>query len=173
MAPAILRRVATLLLLALLAGGCGFHLRGAQPLRFHRLYLEASSALPFSNALRTTLANNPALELLSAPKGAEVRLQILDERRERAILSLTTAGRVRELTLRQRVRFQALDAAGDTLLPPTDLVVERVLSFNDPDTLAKENEETQIYQELQTDTVRLLMLRLAALKPGLDGHTGP
>ena len=161
----IRRATLAAVLVAAVAGGCGFQLRHAQPLHFQRLYLEANAAQPFTRALRRALEGLPDLKLLDAPKDAEIRVQILDEHRERVILSLTTAGRVRELTLRQRVRFQAFNQAGDTLLPPTDLAVERVLSFNDSATLAKDAEEAQIYEDMQADSVRLLMLRLATLKP--------
>jgi LPS-assembly lipoprotein len=164
-------RLTLLSLAALALAACGFHLRVAQPLNFHTLWLSAAENEPFAVALRETLVNTAQLTMTQRSSDAEVQLQILAAGRERAILSLTTAGRVREVTLRQRVRFQVLNGAGETLLEPADLVVDRVLSFNDPSTLSKVSEEAQIYEELQADTVRLLMLRLSALKlPVKDGH---
>jgi len=154
-----------LLLVVSLLAACGFHLREARPLHFHSLWLIGNPNDPFVVALRDTLEGTPQLTLPPAKDAAEVQLQILATPRESAILSLTTAGQVREITLRQRLRFQVLDHNGDTLMPATDLVVERPLSFNVPNTLSKVNEENQIYAELQADTIRLLMLRLAALDP--------
>ena len=159
------RRLAALLLAACLLAACGFHLREARPLHFHSLWLVGNENDPFVAAVRDTLEANPQLTLTTRKDAAEVQLQILANPRESASLSLTTAGQVREITLRQRLRFQVLDRNGDTLLPATDLVVERPLSFNVPNTLSKVNEENQIYVELQADTIRLLMLRLAALDP--------
>lgn len=152
-------------LAALLLAACGFHLREAQPLHFHSLWLVGNENDAFVAALRNTLEGTRQLELPARKDDADVQLQILSTPQERAILSLTTAGQVRELTLRQRLRFQVLDRDGNTLLPATDLAVERPLSYNVPNTLSKVSEEAQIFTELRTDTIRLLMLRLAALDP--------
>ncbi|MDE3011725.1 MAG: hypothetical protein KGI67_12645 [Pseudomonadota bacterium] len=158
-------RLAALLLAAALAAGCGFHLREARPLHFHSLYLAASETDPYVIALRDTLSANDQLTLAPRRDDAEVQLQILATPSERAIQSLTTSGQVRELMLRQRVRFQVLDARGGTLLAATDLLVERPLSYNVPNTLSKQSEEAQIFTELRADSIRLLMLRLGALDP--------
>ncbi len=161
------------LLAASLLSACGFHLREARPLHFHTLWLVGNDTDPFVIALRDTLEGTAQLTLPKTRDAAEVQLQILSTPRERAILSLSTNGQVRELTLRQRLRFQVLDHNGDTLLPASDLVVERPLSYNVPNTLSKVNEENQIYTELQADTIRLLMLRLSALDPARNRDEQP
>jgi LPS-assembly lipoprotein len=160
-----IRRLGWLLAAAMLLAACGFHLREAKPLHFKSLYLQANDNDPFAIALIDNLSGNPGLTLTTRRDDAEVTLQILLAQRERQILSLSTAGKVRELTLRERVRFQVLDAKGELLTGPTDLVVDRVLSYNDPNALSKTTEESQIYIELQADTIRLLLLRLATIDP--------
>ena len=165
------RRLATLLLVCLT--GCGFHLRGpGEPLSFSRLYLDGNVNAPLTATLQRKLRHYPGLTLVDRADAADVRLQILGEQRERVILSLTTAGRVREVTLRQRLRFQVLNVQGDALLNPDTLLSERVLSTNDTDTLAKESEENQIYQQLEDDAIRLLLLRLQALRMPQASATG-
>ncbi len=145
--------------------GCGFHLRGpGEPLHFSRLRIEGNLNAPMTAALKRKLEHYPGLTLTDKADDADVRLQISSEQRERVILSLTTAGRVREVTLRQRVKYQMVNAQGDLLAKPDTLISERVLSTNDTDTLAKESEEKQIYQQLQDDAIRLLTLRLQALR---------
>ncbi len=152
-------------LLAALLGGCGFHLRNqGEAMHFSRLHLEGTTTGSFPQGLQKALRRYPGLTLTDQAASAEVRLQILNERRERVILSLTTAGRVREVTLRERVQFQALTPEGEILLAPAELISERVLSVNDPDTLAKDSEATVIYQQLEADSIHLLLLRLAALQ---------
>lgn len=170
-APGLLR-FCHLVVAALLAGlltACGFHLRGApEGFHFHSLYLEANATASFTRDLKRTLARQqPDVALAERSADAEVRVRILNERRERVILSLTTAGRVREVTLRHRFTYQALDAAGEPLTLPVDIQSEQVLSVNDPDTLAKGNEEQRVYRELEQDSIRVVMLRLAALRPGM------
>lgn len=160
-----LARLAGGLAAGVLLGACGFHLREARPLNFHSVWLTGNQNDSLVAALRDDLAGNPQLTLVDRREDAEVELRILATPRESAIQSLTTAGQVREILLRQRLRFQVLDHAGETLMPATDLVVERPLSFNVPNTLSKVNEENQIFTELQGDTIRLLMLRLATIDP--------
>ena len=73
------------------------------------------------------------------------------------------AGQVREFTLRQRLRFRARTPAGRVLIPETELVLSRDMSYNETDALAKEQEEAMLYRAMQVDIVDQLMRRLAAL----------
>ena len=56
------------------------------------------------------------------------------------------------------------DVEGRELIPETELVQQRDISFNESAVLAKEAEETLLYRDMQTDLVQQLMRRLAAVK---------
>ena len=149
---------------ALLLAGCGFQLRGAEPLRFRSIALtgfaprsslhdELKSALL---ARHVTVEDNPAR--------AELILQALTDVRERSVVATTTAAQVRELTLRLRLRFRTQTPAGRELTPPTELALARDLSYNETQALAKQHEEAELYRDMQSDIVAQVLRRLASVR---------
>src|ERR1700733_11123587 len=91
------RRIALLLVLAIGSAltACGFHLRGEYNVPFASVFLASTGASQVALTLRRELSNSPT-KLMPSAKDAEAQLNITDERRERIILSLSGAGRVRE-----------------------------------------------------------------------------
>jgi len=170
------RRTCLLLGGALALGGCGFRLRGQGVVyAFRTVRIEATAATPLVNELVAqlrasgllvtgsvvpTLAGTPA-----TPTPPEIVLQLLQDQRERVVVGSTASGQVRELQLRQRLRFRLQTAAGRELLAPTEMLHERDLSFSETQVLGKEMEEALLFQDMQTAAVRQLLYRLAAIKP--------
>ena len=95
---------------------------------------------------------------------AEVVLDSLNDQRERVIVSTNSAGQVREIVLRTRFRFRLRTAGGVVLIPETELLLEREISFNETAVLANEAEERLLYRDMQSDVVQQLMRRLAAVR---------
>ena len=154
----------------LLLNACGFRLRGAAaPLAFSRLRLSAPAHSPVARLLRSslqasgvTLLPDDPLPPGSAPP--EVLLDIGLDQSERAVAGTTAAGQVRELQLRQRLRFRLRTLAGRELIADTELLQQRELSFTEAQALGKEAEEALLFQDMQHALVRQLMARLAALR---------
>ncbi|HWI80094.1 MAG TPA: LPS assembly lipoprotein LptE, partial [Ramlibacter sp.] len=73
-------------------------------------------------------------------------------------------GQVREFQLRTRVKFKLRTPQGKELIPETELLQQRDISFNESAALAKEAEENLLYRDMQSDIVQQLMRRLAAVK---------
>jgi LPS-assembly lipoprotein len=158
--------------LALILVGCGFHLRQQQPILVTPLFIEAPDQQVFARMLRRALKEHPEVTITSNAKEASFRLKLISEGLERKIQTLSTDGRVREVTLRDNISFQVLTQAGEVLLPPTSLSVERVVSYDDRYALAKVNDEATVYKEMQEDGIRLLILRLNALHPTIPSPEG-
>jgi LPS-assembly lipoprotein len=155
------------LLLALLAvlAGCGFQLRGTSAgLPFETLYIQGPPTSAFALQLRRAVNATATTRVVDDPKGARAILQLLDERREKEILSLSSAGRVREFQLRYRVRYRVVGADLRDLSPPGEILLRRDFSFNDQEALSKESEENFLYRDMQTDAVQQLLRRLQATK---------
>ena len=95
---------------------------------------------------------------------AEVILDGLGERREKAVVGATSSGQVREFQLRLSFTFRLRTPQGKELIPETELLQTRDISFNESAVLAKEAEENLLYRDMQTDIVQQLMRRLAAVK---------
>jgi LPS-assembly lipoprotein len=147
---------------ALLLASCGFQLRGTATLPFNTVYVDASPASVFATQLRRVIGAGSQTRVTNNPSEAEATVQVLNELREKEILSLSAGGRVRELQLRYRVHYQVLDKNKTPLAPPGEIVLRRDFSFNDQDQLSKESEEALLYRDMQTDAVHQLVRRLQA-----------
>lgn len=160
------------LLLALastsLLGACGFRLRGVPQFAFRSLYIAAPASSPLARELLRTLQGAGA-GLRVTREAAEMNqvdaiFELLAEQQERVVVALNSAGQVRELQLRLRLRFRLRDPRGDELIAPTELLQSRDVSYNETVALAKEAEEALLMRNMQTDLVQQLLRRLAALK---------
>lgn len=150
--------------LALLAASCGFRLRGTQALAFRTLHVTGGDPV-FLTELKRAVAAGTGTQLVDDPKAAEAVLFIDGIARERLILSLSGAGRVRELELRLRVQFHMNDAKGQPLIAPSQISLKRDLTYDDTQVLAKEQEEALLYRDMQNDAVQQILFRLAAIRP--------
>lgn len=158
-----------LLSLSLLTlAACGFHLRGSdlQDVRFgfKSLYLKTQGESPFVAELRRTLSKNK-MEPVATADQAELILEIVSENTGKQILSLSASGRVREYQLSYRVSMRAYDLQQVEWLPPDDIQLNRVLTYDDAVILAKEQEEAQLYKDMRADAVAQTVRRLMRAKP--------
>jgi LPS-assembly lipoprotein len=92
---------------------------------------------------------------------------VLNEVREKEILSLSAGGRVREFQLRYRVSYQLVDKNKGVLMPPGEIVLRRDFAFNDQDQISKESEEALLYRDMQTDAVQQVLRRVQATAKAL------
>jgi LPS-assembly lipoprotein len=154
----------TLPLLAV--AGCGFQLRRAPQLPFTRMALQGfSPRSPMLEELRRTLA--PTVEVVEDIGRSEAVLVALVDRREKSVNASTAAGQVRGVQLRVRLDFRLTTPAGRERIGETALVVARDMTYSENIALAKEQEENQLYEAMQTDIVMQLMRRISQLKkPG-------
>lgn len=148
--------------LCLALAACGFHLRGQAPLPFESLYVSGTSV--FANQLKRAVRAGSKTRVTDNPKDAQVTLQILAEATERTILSLSSSGRVREITLRYRISFRLHDRENKEYIPTSEILMRRDLSYSDTDVIAKEHEEGLLYRDMQSDAVQQLMRRLQATR---------
>lgn len=159
------RRTALLLLAtAVPLAGCGFRLRGAAEIPFRSLYLGVSVVSGLGLELRRNLRSSSDVRLVDDPKEAEARLDVLAEQRDKEVLSINSAGRAREYTLRYRVTYRVSDGKGRDFIAPNQIALSRDISFNEDATLAKEAEEALLYRDMQSDMVGQILRRLSAIK---------
>lgn len=147
--------------------GCGFKLRGAPDFAFRSLRVNAADTSPLGNELKRNLASIGTLKLVEDTKDAgtaEAVLDILSEMREKTVVGVTTAGQVRELQLRLRMRFRVRTPQGKELIGDTEMLLQRDISFNESAVLAKEAEESLIYRDMQSDVVQQIIRRLSAIR---------
>jgi LPS-assembly lipoprotein len=151
---------AFLLIACLALAGCGFRLRGTADVPFKHVYVQGASA-GVALDLRRHINAGTSARVVDDPKLAEAVLELTQERREKHILSLTGAGRVREFQLRYQLVFRVHDGKGAEYVAPTTLLLTRDMSFSDAEVLAKEAEEQLLFRDMQADMVQQMLRRLA------------
>jgi len=151
-------------LLCVLLAACGFQLRGTADVPFQTIYVPAVAG-GIGLELKRNIQAGTRAKVVDEAKQAEAVLEVLEETREKEILSLTGTGRVREFQLRYRVGFRVHDGKGLDFVPANRVTLVRDISFNDTDVLAKESEEQLLYRDMQSDMVQQILRRLAAAKP--------
>ena len=152
---------------ALSLGACGFQLRGAPELAFASLFVNVGDTSALGNELKRNLGSLGRLRVMTAPTpqaDAQAVLDILSELREKTVVGVNATGQVREFQLRVRMRFRLRTPQGKELIPETELLQQRDISFNESAVLAKEAEEGLMYRDMQSDIVQQLMRRLAAVR---------
>ena len=159
--------LAPLASLALLSA-CGFRLRGVPEFGFESLYIAAPTASPLARELQRTLEGSTSkLRVLRDPATmttAQAILDLIQEQQERVVVGLNASGQVRELQLRLRVKFRLRTPTGVELIPETEILQERDISYNETIALAKEAEEALLYRTMRTDIVQQLLRRLAVAR---------
>lgn len=165
-----LNRLAGLALLCLLAlsllSGCGFKLRGAYqlPAAMQQTYIDAASVNAdlvhgLSIALRAS-----EIELLDAPSSEAALLKLFKETRSKRVVSVDSRGRAREYTLSYAISFALTGrqpVSGEVFrIEQQDLQIDRDFLFDPEDVLGNARGESQLYEEMRQDLVRLILLRL-------------
>jgi LPS-assembly lipoprotein len=158
------RNILALVGASALLAACGFQLRQAPNFAFGSIYITSTSAL--SKELKRSIASSDNVRVIDtgALDAAQVVLDVLTEQREKVVVGLNASGQVREFQLRTRFKFKLRTPQGKELIPETELLQQRDISFNESAVLAKEAEEGLMYRDMQTDIVQQLMRRLAAVK---------
>ena len=167
------RRAVLALGLTVLLSACGFHLRGSNGsfmLPFATMYIGLPDSSPLAIDLKRYIRAIGSTEVVDTKDGADAILDVLSDperNRTKTILSLNSNGRVSEYQLGYSINFRVLDKAGNQLLAPTTISLNRPITFNESQVLAKETEEAQLYRDMRNDLVQQIMRRLAAIKPVL------
>lgn len=148
---------------ALLASGCGFALQQPPVLPFRSIaFTGFATRSPLAAELKSRLG---ATRLVDIPAQAEVVLHAGTDKRERSVVATTAAGQVREVQLRVRLNFRVATPSGKVLLPASELLLTRDMSYNETAALAKEQEEAELYRAMEVDIAQQVLRRLAALQP--------
>jgi LPS-assembly lipoprotein len=149
---------------ALCLAGCGFHLRGAASYAFESVYLNSSAPPPFNNEMKRALTGTGSAALAETAVAAQVVLDIPTVQDDKEVLSLSTAGAVREYQLIKRVSFRLHDKEGADWMPAGEVVIRRSYTFNETQVLARDLEEQRLQKDMQTDAIQQIVRRLQAAK---------
>lgn len=145
--------------------GCGFELRRPPDLRFRTIQLAGfTPRSPVAVELKTLIDATPDTRVVEALKDAQVVLRAINEVKEKSVVAQTAANQIREFELRYRFTFQLRSAAGKDLIPESEIVLKRSLTYTESAALAKEQEEAFLYRAMQSDIVSQVLRRLASVQ---------
>lgn len=162
----LIQGLALALLSLSLLNACGFQLRGAYqlPAAMQQTYIDAASVnadlvRSLSIALRAS-----EIKLLDVPSSDAAQLKLFNETRSKRVVSVDSRGRAREYTLSYAISFSLSGpqpVTGDVFrIEQQDLQIERDFLFDPEDVLGNARGESQLYEEMRQDLVRLILLRL-------------
>lgn len=158
------RRSALAALGGIALAGCGFELRRAPELRFSSLALAGfKPKSTLADELRRQIGTSTTTVVVETPTQAQVVLEALTDAREKSVVASTAFGQVRELQLRSRFGFRLRTPQGRELIPATEILLSRDMSYSESAALAKEQEEEALYRSMQNDIAAQVLRRLASV----------
>ena len=160
----VTRRGAVLFAAATLAG-CGFQLRRAPELHFRTIQLAGfKPRSPLADELRSNINASTTTQVVEGLAQAQVVLEALDDVREKVVVASGAVGQVTEFQLRTRFNFRLKSVSGRELIPRTEILLNRDMSYTERAALGKEQEENFLYRTMQSDIVSQVMRRLASIQ---------
>jgi LPS-assembly lipoprotein len=150
---------------AVTLAGCGFELKRPPELPFRTIQLAGFAPRSQLVAeLKQDIESGPTTRVVEAAKDAQVVLQSLGESREKVVVAQTSANQIREFELRLRFNFRLRTASGRELIPDSEILLKRSLTYTESAALAKEQEETFLYRAMQSDIVSQVVRRLSSVR---------
>ena len=148
--------------------GCGFQLRGgtASQLPFSKLYTTFSPNSPIGIEFKRSLRSIGGTEVVETPTSAQAWLEVLGEVRDRQVLGFSRTGSAREYQLRLQLHWRLHDGRGHEMIAPTRILLARDVTAADAQQLvAKQEEDSFLYQDMTVDLVQQLLRQLASVRP--------
>jgi LPS-assembly lipoprotein len=150
---------------ALALAGCGFELKRPPALSFSTIQLSGfAPRSPLAAELKRSIDASSTTHVVEAGQGAQVVLQAITEAREKVVVAQTAANQIREFELRLRFTFRLRSATGKELIPESEILLTRTLTYTESAALAKEQEEAFLYRSMQSDIVSQVLRRLASVR---------
>lgn len=151
----------------MLLAGCGFALRKPPDYQFSSIWLDLPNSA-FKTELQRQLEGSGQVTVITDSRGkkdAEVALHSDGLKRDRTIVSMTSAGEVREVELRMTLRFSVSTTDGRELLEPAEIERQMDQSYSESESLSKGQESRLLYDTMQTDIVQQVVRRLETVTP--------
>ena len=139
---------------------CGFKLRGAYelPAAMKLTYIDQKQVdAELIRALKIALKSSN-IKIVDAKTSDAATLRLYKASKEQRTVSVDSTGRAREYALSYALSFTLI--ASQLEISEQTIRIERDFIFDPEDVLGNSRETSQLYEEMQQDLVRLLLLRL-------------
>jgi LPS-assembly lipoprotein len=71
---------------------------------------------------------------------------------------------VREYQLKISVRYQLVDSKGAVAIPTSEIQLQRIMTYDDSQVIAKQQEEALLYKDMEQDAASQILRRMSAIK---------
>ena len=157
----------TLGLVAVLASGCGFKIRGFDlGIPFKTVAIQGDGGV--ANEIRQMLYGQPKVKVVQKSVEAEAVLIVMSQALDRTVVAFSSSGRPREIQLRMRVSYRVTDGLAVELSSPQDLIQTRDITVSESEALAMTSAETFMIDDMQRDIAQQLIRRLRSVKPATN-----
>ncbi|MDJ0862728.1 MAG: LPS assembly lipoprotein LptE [Gammaproteobacteria bacterium] len=160
-----------LLLPAVLATACGWHLRGAStmPEGVSNVHVQAPNK-SLRDAWNLQLSEN-GVNVSGTSQGSDALLVVEQETFDRRVLSVDPdTGKVREFVLAYTATVRVDRADGSVLLEPYTVRQVRNFVFDERAVIGGENEQNALYREMRLSAVQQVMRRIQLASCGKPGQ---
>ena len=138
---------------------CGYQLRGVEGLNFKSVSIVGGSP-DFTKLLKKKF-KQAGVKVQEENSGKN--LEIINDNFSRKILSLSSAGKVKEYQINYKVVFRIKTRDGEWSAP-INIEIDRDYTFDDKNIIAKTEEELRILQSIQERLIRTIVTRLSVQK---------
>jgi LPS-assembly lipoprotein len=157
----LLAGMTSLAAMAILLAACGFQLRGERATGLRSIHVPGAG---IALEIRRTLTGGPTKVMPSA-EGAEAVLQIISENRDKAVNTITGAGRVYEYQLTLSVRYRmTIPGREEPIIAPTEIVARRLITYSEAAPIAKEAEEQLLFKDMQLELADKILRQVAVAR---------
>ncbi len=162
MSNTLLARVLLGFIFISLLNACGFQLRGAYqlPASMKTTFISSASANSELTRALTRSLKSSEINVVDNPTDDIAILTLSKESRTKRIVSVDSRGRAREYTLTYAIVFDVENRADQFKIKQQNLSISRDFVFDTNDVLGNSREESQLYNDMQQDLIRLILLRL-------------
>jgi len=155
---------------ALLLQGCGWHLRGAQPLpqELQSLHLQTvSENSAFTRSLKRSLKAMD-VSLIESATDAPYSLKVSNITNTSRTLSVTSSARVAEYEITSSLTYSVSNIEGEQVVVPTLLSTEKTYLYNRNNATSAFEEKALLHKEMERDLIQQLIRRYRAIKPSIE-----
>lgn len=144
--------------------GCGFHLRGAQPLppQLHTMYLQSNSPYSdFTKQLKSALRLSN-VQLVNDPKQARTILYIMKEDFYTIQTTVASTAQARNYNVTYSITYSILNKDGSTIVKPKSINANDTITVNQNEILENSNKLDITKQTLIRNLIMKLMFQLTS-----------
>jgi len=159
-----------LLILIVSISACGYQLRGKidLPEGLKSIYLQGGSS-QLKKVIKKTLRSSGG-QLVDAIGDAGLIIDIVKEKMDRRVMSLSSTGRANEYELIYKLDFTLLDKEGKALSKLQRIEISKHYFNNQDEVLGKNNEEEVIRDEMYRKSVQSIVNRSRIVLENLENE---